>query len=465
MSEPRTRRFPRIRLPTRFALISWRDLALTLGPILLVCAGAIWVTFWFVRPAPPDTITMTAGPEGSIYWNHAQKYRAILARNGVDLVILPSQGSHENLRRLSDVEFEVDVGFVQVGVTAGVDLDGLASLGSMFHQPLVVFYRDGRLARLSELRGKRLAIGAEGSGARFLSLALLKANGIEPGGPTELLDFTGAAAAEALLARRIDAAFLMGDSAAPQIMRRLFDAPGIRLLDFDQAEGYVRRFRYLSKLELPMGSVDLGRNLPPRTMNLIGPMVELVAREDLHPALSDLLIEAAHEVHGVATVMQKAGEFPVAKQHEIPVSDDATRYYKSGKGFMYRYLPFWVASLADRMLVLLVPVLVLLIPGVRIAPALYRWRISSRIYRWYGALLALEHELRERHEPEARDELMKRLDAIEQGVNRIKLPLAFAGEFYVLREHIDFVRARLAPPGEKVPGALSAAEPGAGNTP
>ena len=221
------RRFPRIQLPTRFALISWRDLALTLGPIVLICGAAIWATFYFVRPAPPDTITITAGPEGSIFWTHAEKYREILARNDVQLKILPSEGSLENLRRLTDEEFEVDVGFVQVGVSAGANLEGLVSLGSMFHQPLAVFYREGmRVTLLSDLRGKRVAIGHEGSGARFLALALLKANGIEPGGPTTLFDLAGNDAAEALLARRIDAAFLMGDSAAPQIMRKLFQTPG-----------------------------------------------------------------------------------------------------------------------------------------------------------------------------------------------------------------------------------------------
>lgn len=446
MGENLRRRLPRIRLPSRFATVSWRDLAVTFLPILLIVALAVWATFQFVRPAPPDTIVITAGPEGSIYWNYAERYRQILARNDVQLKILPSQGSLENLKRLSDDEFEVDVGFVQVGVTAGAEAaEGLVSLGSMFHQPLAVFYRVSvPITRLSDLRGKRVAVGREGSGARVLTLALLKANGIEPGGKTVLLDLAGKDAAEALLKGKIDAGFFMGDSAAPEILRKLFRTPGIRLLDFEQAEGYVRRFRYLNKLELPMGSVDLGANLPPRTINLVGPMVELVAREDLHPALSDLLIEAAHEVHGVPSVMQKAGEFPVAKQHSLPLSDDATRYYKSGKSFWYRRLPFWLASLADRMLVLLVPLLVLLIPASRVAPVIYRWLVGSRIYRWYGALLALERELREHPEPEAREEFLKRLDAIEQGVNRTKVPLAFAGELYVLREHISFVRAQLA---------------------
>jgi len=438
------RKFRSGRLVARFTAISWRDLAATLGPILLLSVLAIWAAFWFVRPAPPDTITITSGPDGSIFATTAEKYRKILARNGVTLQILRSQGSLENLKRLSDPSFEVDVGFVQSGVAEGMTIDELVSLGSIFNQPLAVFYRGAALVdRLSELRGKRLAIGREGSGARFLALTLLKANGIEAGGRTVLLDLSGEDAAQALLKGRVDAVFLMGDSAAPPIMRKLLRTPGIRLLDFAQADAYARRFRYLNKLELPMGSIDFGRNIPARNLRLIGPVVELVAREDLHPALSDLLIEAAHEVHGGASLLQRAREFPAPLEHEYRISDNASRYYKSGKSFLYRHLPFWLASLLDRMLVVLVPIVVLLIPGLRLVPVLYRWRVRSRLYRWYGVLLALERDMFAQSAPEKREELLRRLDDIEQGVNRLKMPLSFADQFYVLREHISFVRGRL----------------------
>jgi len=436
------RKFRRIRLPARFTAVSWRDLAATLGPILLVSLLAIWIAFKFVRPAPPDTITLTSGPGGSIFSATAEKYRAILARNGVTLQILPSQGSLENLRRLTDPEFQVDVGFVQGGVSQGMAIDQLVSLGSVFHEPLAVFYRGTRpVDRLSGLRGKRLAIGREGSGTRALALILLKANGMEPGGPTALLDLGGDDAAQALIAGKADAVFLMGDSAAPPVMRKLMRTPGIRLLHFSQADAYARRFRYLSKLELPMGSIDFGKNIPAQNLALIGPTVELVAREDLHPALSDLLIDAAREVHSGASLLQRAGEFPAPLEHEYRISSDASRYYQSGKSFLYRYLPFWLASLTDRMLVILVPIIVLLIPGLRLVPVLYSWRIRSRIYRWYGALLALERDMLAHPEPEKREELLKRLDAIEQGVNSLKVPLSFADQFYVLRGHIGFVRA------------------------
>ena len=362
----------------------------------------------------------------------------------ITLKILPSQGSLENLQRLNDPSFQVDVGFVQAGVAGCVRVDALVSLGSVFYEPLAVFYRNARpVYRLSQFSGKRLAIGAEGSGTRALALTLLNANGIESGGKTALLDLSGEDAARALTKHKIDAAFLMGDSATPPLMRELVRTPGIRLFNFIQAEAYARRFRYLSRLELPMGALDLGKNSPAQNLYLIAPTVELIARDSLHPAISDLLIEAAREVHGGATLLQRAGEFPAPLEHGFRISDDATRYYKSGKSFLYRILPFWLASLADRAVVLLVPVIVLLLPGLRLVPTLYRWRVKARIYRWYGALIGLERDALGNSAPERRKEMLKRLDDIENGVNNMKMPLAFADQFYVLREHIRFVRDRV----------------------
>ena len=251
------------RIRARFVGVSWRDLAITLGPILLLSLAAIWAAIWFVRPAPPTALTITAGPEDSTFRTTAEKYRKILARDGVKLQILPSEGSLENLRRLSDPKFHVDIGFVQGGVAAGMPVDKLISLGSVFHEPLAVFYRGSRpVERLSAFSGKRVAIGHEGSGAHALALILLKANGIETGGATTLLAIGGEDAAQALIEHKVDAAFLMGDSASPPMMRKLLWTPGIRLLNFKQAEAYSRRYPYLNKLDLPMGAIDLGKNTP-----------------------------------------------------------------------------------------------------------------------------------------------------------------------------------------------------------
>ncbi|WP_116138870.1 TAXI family TRAP transporter solute-binding subunit [Trinickia diaoshuihuensis] len=478
---PKVLRAPRPpRFVARVIAVSWRDLAVSTGPILLISAAAIWLAIRLIQPAPPNTLTISAGPVGSSFWNAAQQYKAILARNGIALQVLPSAGSLQNLERLADPNAAVDVGFVQSGVTltaqgtqaaagasdsaaasaasstAGAQRasgaaqgatppEHLVSLGSVSYVPLVIFYEGRERPLLSAFAGGRLAIGPEGSGTRALALALLRANGIVPDHGTTLLPLTGEAAARALTEHQIDAAFLAGDSAQPPVMAKLLRTPGVRLFSFSQARAYARRFPYLTDIELPMGAFDLGKNLPPAPVHTVAPTAELVARDSLHPALSDLLIEAAKQVHSRANLLQNAGEFPSPVMHDFPISDDAARYYKSGKSFLYRLLPFWLASLVDRLIVLIVPIVVVLIPGVRLIPSLYAWRVKSRIYRWYGALIAIERSaLDETASDEERAASLAKLVEIEAAVNRLKMPLAYADQFYVLREHIGFVRTRLA---------------------
>jgi len=445
MNEPRRDLKTRLHLRSRLTRISWRDLAAVGAPTLLILLVAFGVAGRFIQPAPPTKIVMTTGTDGSMFENYAERYRKILARNGIALEIVPSLGSVENLKRLSDPKQHVDIGFVQGGLPVELRSGNLVSLGSVFYEPLFVLYwGSSPIDRLSGLRGRRLAIGREGSGAESLALTLLNANEIERGGPTALLSLPDEEALKAMLTHRIDAVFLAGDSAKPEEIRRLLHTPGVRLFDFAQADAYLRRFRYLNRIDLPMGAFDLGRNLPARPTTLIAPTVELVARGDLHPALSDLLIEAAQEVHSHGSLFQRAGEFPSPVERDFPISDDAARYYKSGRTFAYRYLPFWIASLVDRMVVLLVPLVVLLIPAVRMLPAMYAWRIRTRIYRRYGQLMALERESERSEGAEEARSLLRRLDAIERAVINLKLPAQFADEAYVLREHINFVRARLS---------------------
>ena len=405
------------------------------------------VGVWFFSSAPPKNIIITSGPAGSIFHTNAVKYAQILARRGVTVRVLTSQGALENLQRLSNPRDRVDIGFVQGGVTNGVDTSQLVSLRSIFYEPILLFYRTtNTIEFLSGLSGKRLAIGSVGSGTHALAVTLLTANGIQPGGPTELLDLEGEAAATALVTGQVDAVFLMGDSASPQVMRTLIRSPGIQLYDFTQADAYTRRIPYLNKLELPEGCLDFGLNLPAHNVQLIGPTVELIARPTLHPSLSDLLLEAAREVHGNASLLQRRGEFPVPLEHEFRISADARRYYTSGKSFFYRYLPFWLASLVNRILVVFVPLVVVLIPGLRMLPMLYKWRIRLGIYRWYRALLVLEKELALPGAVHRQTELVNRLNQIEAAANKMKIPASFAEQFYVLRGHIDFVRAHLNNP-------------------
>ncbi len=411
----------------------------TVGVMVFSSLMLIGAGFFFVHSAPPSTITITSGPAGSIFYTNAFKYAKILQRQGVTLNILTSHGSIDNLQRLCNPAFPVDAGFVQGGVTNGAT-DKLVSLGSISYQPLLVFYRGQPIESLANLAGKRLSIGSPGSGTRTLVSTLLAANGIKSGESTTLLDWESPVAAQALVDGSVDAVFLMGEDASAASMRRLLLTADIHLLNFTQAEAYSRRFSYLSMLKLPQGGVDLGKNIPAHDINLVGPTVELVAREDLHPALSDLLLEAAREVHGNASLLQRKGEFPAPIEHDFHISADAARFYKSGTSFFYRYLPFWLASLTSRIVVVFIPMIVILIPIVRSIPHLYRWRNQSRIYRWYRALLVLEKELFREPDQGKRQALLHRLDEIQIEVNKMKVPAFLADQFYGLRGHIDFVR-------------------------
>jgi hypothetical protein len=333
---------------------------------------------------------------------------------------------------------------VQGGVLKAIKTDNLVSLGSVSYVPLFVFYRSGsNMERLSQFTGQRIAVGEVGSGTHTLSLVLLAANGIEPGGSTKLLETDSDNAAKAILSGKIDAVFLMGDSVSTDLIRQLLHSDGIRLFDFTQADAFTRRIAYLNKIILPKGSLDFGKGTPAHDVSLLAPTVELIARENLHPALSDLLLEAAADVHSGPGLFRRKGEFPAPIEQEIRISDDANRFYKSGKRFLYRYLSFWLASLVNRIIAVLVPMIVLLLPGMRLIPAIYRWRFRSRIFRWYRELLAIEQHLLTEVAPEKRKELLEKLDNIEAEVHRMKVPASFADQFYGLRVHITFVHARL----------------------
>ena len=415
----------------------------TLSAIIFIFVVVITAIFWFIYTAPPDTIVITSGDDGTSYMRNAEKYKKILAKKGVNLEILKSEGSLQNLERLENPSFRVDVGFVQTGVAKGKNTDKLVSLGSVNYQPLYIFYRSSKpLELLSQFKGKKIAIGEDGTGTQVLALELLALNDIKPGA-TDLLKMDDDKAYKALLNGTIDAAFMMSDSASSTTMRDLRNRQDIRLFDFTQADAYTRRITYLNKIILPRGSLDFGKNIPAHDINLVSPTVELIARADLHPALSDLLLEAATEIHSKPSLTRKRGEFPATLEHEYKISPDAIRYYKSGKSFLYKYMPFWLASLLNRILVVFVPMILILIPGLKSIPAIYRWRMKLRLLRWYRALLMLEEGLVANITPEKRLDLMERLKEIEETVNNLKVPASFADQLFTLRSYMGMVRARL----------------------
>ncbi len=432
-----------IRLPGRLATSSRRELFAVFAPVVLILALGLWLAFRLVQPAPGNTIVMLSGPKESSYYTLAERYAKIIARSGVKVQIVETDGAKDNLLRLANPKVRADVGFVLGGLTDGVKIDDLMSLGSVFVQPMLVFYRGKEpVEYLIQLAGKRIAIGPEGSGTRTIAMKFLAANGMDK--PADnLLGMEGEEAVAALKDGKIDADFLMGELVRGPMMRELLKVPGIRLMSFKQGDGYVRRLKFLSRLTLPEGGFDLGLNLPPQETELVGPTVELIARDDLDAALSDLLISAAQEIHRPAGMYRKAGEFPAPLERDFPISEDAQRFYRSGTPFLYKKLPFWLASLVDRFVVVLVPLIVVMIPAFRLLPAIYRWRMRSRIYKWYGALMAIERDMLA--DPSGADQakIRKRLEDIQEAVNNLRTPLAYADQLYVLRDHIASVQAKL----------------------
>ena len=427
-------------------LLSLRDLFATAWWIFLIVGIGFVVAYQFVEPAPPRHIVITTGSESGAYYQFAQRYATILARHGITLEVKASAGSLDNLARLK--EDVAQVGFVQGGVIEPPDDpeneedNGLRSLGSVFYEPVWVFYRgDRKLERLTELRGKRIAIGQEGSGVRQLAQQLLKANEIAVG--SNLVALSGLKAAEELQQGRIDAAFIIASEKAP-VVQVLLRSPGVKLMSFSQSSAYQRRFTFLTKLTFPHGVADLVRDFPPEDIRLLAPTANLIIRDDLHPALQTLLLQAASEVHGKTGFFQDAGEFPAYKDQMLPLSPEAARYYKSGPPFLQRYLPFWLAVLADRLIVLLVPLFALMIPLLKIAPAVYTWRVRSKVFRCYGELKFLEDDLKNHFDPEKLGDYRARLDALDDEAAQLHVPLGFTDLVYTLREHVNLVRSILA---------------------
>jgi len=491
------------RASPRASSISLHDLLTTYAPFVIVIGLLLGVAYIAINPTPPHKVVLAAGPEGGAYQDFAMQYRAILARHHIDLEIQTSDGSMRNLHSLASDKSSADVAFVQSGTTNDevAERRGLLSLGSLFVEPVWIFYREAALAKvkpmvpvetvpripaavdratlvksreeaeprvkaitqLGEMRGLSLNVGPVGSGGPRLARELLTANHVDKTAIT-LTNLEDTQAVMKLLDGSLDAVMFVTAPEDP-FVQMLLQTPGILLFDFEQAEAYSRRFPFLKHVVLPRGIVAFEKDLPHEDVQLIAPTATMIAKSGTHPAIVELLVQAATEVHGGSGWFRRAGEFPNDQYTEVPVSPVAERYYKSGPPFLQRYLPFWLANLIERMGVFIVPLIALLIPITRVLPPLYTWRVRKRVYRWYGQLREVEIELdddpaadgtrndaprsaRDRAARRARQ--LARLNDIEKRVNQLVVPLSYAGELYALKLHIDRVRDKLTGAGTSV---------------
>ena len=412
--------------------------------LMLIVAGialAAGITFWLWQPAPPKKVVMTTGAPDGAYQLYASRYRDALARQGVTLELRSSSGAAENLQRLRDPKSDVQIAIVQSGLTQhGEDTSGLVSLGHLFYEPLWLFSRGAKpISSVTELIGKRIAIGAPGSGTQVVANAALHLYRLDQP-PTLSVEIGGSAAVQALLEDAVDAAFFVGAPESPTI-DRLLRNPSIRIASFDRAAAFVRRAPFLSRVDLPAGVIDPPTDLPDRDIVLVAPTAILLARDDLHPVIVDLLIDAAREVHGQGTLLNGPGVFPNTLPGEYETSEVAERFYRTGPGFLRRYLPLWTAVWVQRLLLIGLPLLAILGPLLRFAPGIWLWRMRRRIYRWNSELKFVELDMLEgRGNPVEHLQLLKDID---MNLLNQRVPDAVSPELYVLRQHLRAVLAQL----------------------
>ena len=358
----------------------------------LLAGACLWLSFQFIEPIPPRQIVLASGPESSLYHQHAERYKELMARQGVTVVERMTEGAGENLRLLGDPSSGVDIGFVQGGQAGSPEAKGVVMLASLYYQPLWIFVRRGeQIDSLAALAGKTVAMGMPGSGTNALAAPLLAANGVTENN-AKLVRIPTHRSRLAVQTGEVDVALMVGGVRTTAVTEAL-TAPTLELVSLAQADAYPQRYPYLSRRTLYAGAVSFVPNVPSRDIALITTEAMLAARDTVHPAIVNLLLETIRDVHDDQGYFETPGEFPNVEQVDLPVSPDAVRHKRFGPNPLYRYLPFWVATFVERFIIIVLPLLVVVVPVVQRLPQFLNWRARSRIYRWYGELTLLEREV------------------------------------------------------------------------
>ncbi len=401
--------------------------------------GAAVVLFLLVRPIIPPPlpthIRIGTGPETGRYHEFGKRLAARFEEHGIGVELVPSEGSVQNLERLHD---GLDLALVQGGVVGRDDVEGVRGIASLFYEPIWIFHRHAdEFELVRDLKGKRIAIGADGSGTAPLARGILAANGIRE----HLLPIGGDIAMEELRAGEVDAVIIV-QAPTNEWIHDLVEDGAFNLLLFVRADAYAARFAHLEVLDVPRGFVDLELDLPREDIRLLATTANLLMRDGLHPRLVPLVIELCRDELSRGTMLAAPGVFPSIDKMDVPVSETALRYYRSGPSFLYRYLPFQVAHTLNRLLLLLIPLLTLLYPLSKGAGPLYRFFVFRRIYPWYRVLRDLEDELARSKTAEERATVIGQVHDLERTVAGIHVPARYAGELFALRRNIAAVLRR-----------------------
>jgi TRAP-type uncharacterized transport system substrate-binding protein len=437
----------------KLALLSLRSRLNLAAVVFASIAVAAWAVWQFLQTAPPRHIVLASGLENGLLHQYAKRYIEILARSGVTVEERITNGGGDNLQLLQDPNSGVDIGFIQGGVAKFPEANNVMMLASLYYVPMWVFHRrTDALNYVNELRNRRVAVGVRGSGARSLGESVFALNGLTSDNMA-MQPLSNDAALLALQSGEVDAAIFVDGAENRAVWAALHD-PNLSLLSFAKADAYHRRLNFITKLTLPPGVIDLANNIPEKEVQLIATKEMLAAREGFHPALIHLLVDAASEIHGKQGLFEEAGEFPATTQVDLRVSTDADQHRRFGRSLLYQYLPFWVATLAERAIIILLPLAAVLFPLFHYLPQLRRWRVRSRVYRWYGELALLERDVAARTGALPMEKWLADLERIERAVARIHTPAGFASEAYTLREHIGLVRRAIIARSSALPDVV-----------
>lgn len=466
------RRYRPMTQTLRYSLVTLRALLASAGPFVMLAVGLLALAYWWLDPNPPKHLRLATGPAQSAYAEFGTRYAKALAQSGITVQLIPSEGSSDNLKMLRDGR--ADLGFVQGGSNEtqsgsnssgeGKTDDSIESLGSLFVEPLWLFYQadaaakltpDGVLSTLGQLKGLRVNVGTAGSGVPLLMDKLFDVNRVDLS-TLKLSRLEQTPATVAFLNGEMDALVFASAPESPMV-QMLLQTPGVKLMDFAQNEAYSRRLSFLAAVSLPRGVVDLAGDIPPQNVRLVAPTTTLLARDGVHPAILQLFSQASLKLHGSAGWFSRAHEFPNLANTEFPLAMEATRTIQNGVPLLQRYLPFSLANLMERMWLALGIIIAVLLPLGRIVPPLYQFRIRSRIFRWYGLLKGIEDQLtavppkqQAASTPTAPEKtptfiagLLAELDDLEAHVAKVTVPLSYADELYSLRNHIEQLRRKL----------------------
>jgi TRAP-type uncharacterized transport system substrate-binding protein len=442
------------RAPLRFSqkVLRGEFLLLTRGEqtrlalmLLALLALLLWFLFRFIEPPPPKVIRISTGSATGAYTLFAKQYAAALKKHGVTLEIVNSAGSVENLQRLDDPKQKIDLAFVQGGVSNAAEHPRIEALSSVAYEPIWCFYNKKRFdaakppTRLTDMTGHLLGIDAVGSGVHAAASQLLEMNKVPTQGAL-ISPLGGMQAVDAVLGGTLDAAILVAAVDSPAVQKALSEELG--LMNFENADAYVRLLPWVAKVTLPKGVAKLDKNLPRDDITLIAATANLVGTTDLHRAIMFLMLDVASTVHKKPAATNAQTEFPSERNLDYTQSDESKRFFKSGRPFLVGYLPFWLANLVERMLLTLLPVIAIGLPLLRMVPAFFSWRGHAQLVQLYDDVIALEHQ--PSSGLDGKTQKLRRLQQIDSQLSGLRLGAEHHMNVYNLKSHIDLVKARLA---------------------